>query len=286
VNEIDGTGNSVDFGARMYDSRLGIFLSLDPLERRFAFKSNYSFASNTPISAIDREGTETGYVNRTCADMELKSFKANEAGKTVEEQRKDGAIGLAVVAAPFFALVEAEGLCATLYRAYSYLHGIPPEILIGASGLTASLIDPNPASDYPGGFDDLVRGLRIMVKANQAEKFIFQTNRFKFFFGQSVGTVGNVNKSLQRAEDFLKLGIGNNKIGEEKILSYASKAVEKVAETTPKLNAKTGMYETYKTIDVVEKGKVTGRITFGFAYKDAAMKTTPELMTAIAKPIK
>jgi RHS repeat-associated protein len=56
VNEIAGVGNSLDFGARMYDSRIGKFLSLDPLMSNFPFYSPYQFAGNTPIMAIDEEG--------------------------------------------------------------------------------------------------------------------------------------------------------------------------------------------------------------------------------------
>jgi RHS repeat-associated protein len=55
-NEIKGTGNSLDFGARIYDSRLGKFLSLDPLMAKFPNKSPYDFAGNSPIANIDKEG--------------------------------------------------------------------------------------------------------------------------------------------------------------------------------------------------------------------------------------
>jgi RHS repeat-associated protein len=55
-NEIKGTGNSLDFGARVYDSRLGRFLSLDPVQQNFPFQSPYLFASNNPVYLIDMEG--------------------------------------------------------------------------------------------------------------------------------------------------------------------------------------------------------------------------------------
>lgn len=55
-NEAKGIGNSYDFGARIYDSRLGRFLSLDPLMSKQAFVSPYSFAWNQPIWAIDANG--------------------------------------------------------------------------------------------------------------------------------------------------------------------------------------------------------------------------------------
>ena len=55
-NEVKGVGNSLDFGARMYDSRLGRFLSLDPLASKFPDTTPYSFAGDNPILNVDKEG--------------------------------------------------------------------------------------------------------------------------------------------------------------------------------------------------------------------------------------
>jgi RHS repeat-associated protein len=57
-NSIKGNGNSYDFGARIYDSRLGRWLSLDPLFSSFPFESNYTYVANNPIICIDVEGKE------------------------------------------------------------------------------------------------------------------------------------------------------------------------------------------------------------------------------------
>jgi RHS repeat-associated protein len=58
-NEVKGAGNQQDYGLRIYDPRLGRFLSLDPLSKNFPWFSPYHFAGNTPIQAIDLEGAET-----------------------------------------------------------------------------------------------------------------------------------------------------------------------------------------------------------------------------------
>ena len=55
-NEMQGIGNSLDFGARIYDSRVARFLSLDPLMSQFPSESNYIFAGNNPIYYIDLDG--------------------------------------------------------------------------------------------------------------------------------------------------------------------------------------------------------------------------------------
>lgn len=61
-NEVKGQGNQVDYGERIYDPRLGRFLSTDPLTRSFPFYSPYQFAGNTPIQAIDLDGLEPEFI--------------------------------------------------------------------------------------------------------------------------------------------------------------------------------------------------------------------------------
>lgn len=57
-NEVKGEGNQQDYGLRIYDPRLGRFLSVDPLTKSFPFYSPYQYAGNTPIQAIDLDGGE------------------------------------------------------------------------------------------------------------------------------------------------------------------------------------------------------------------------------------
>ena len=62
-DEIRGAGNSYAFLFRMYDSRLGRFLSTDPLTQKFPALSPYQHAGNNPIAAIDLEGLEPATIN-------------------------------------------------------------------------------------------------------------------------------------------------------------------------------------------------------------------------------
>jgi RHS repeat-associated protein len=58
-NEVKGgDGTQQDYGMRVYDNRLGRFLSVDPLTQSFPFYTPYQFAGNTPIQAIDIDGLE------------------------------------------------------------------------------------------------------------------------------------------------------------------------------------------------------------------------------------
>lgn len=64
-NEVKGEGNQQDYGMRIYDPRLGRFLSEDPLVRKFPMLTPYQFASNNPIWNIDIDGLEGGPANQT-----------------------------------------------------------------------------------------------------------------------------------------------------------------------------------------------------------------------------
>jgi RHS repeat-associated protein len=43
-NDVKGEGNQQDYGMRIYDTRLGRFLSVDPLTRKYPYYSPYQFS--------------------------------------------------------------------------------------------------------------------------------------------------------------------------------------------------------------------------------------------------
>ena len=51
-------GSHQDYGMRIYDPRLGKFLSVDPLSNKFPYLSPYGFAGNSPLKYIDLDGGE------------------------------------------------------------------------------------------------------------------------------------------------------------------------------------------------------------------------------------
>ncbi len=61
-NEVKGQGNQQDYGMRIYDPRLGRFLSVDPLGKNFPWNSPYSFAENDVIRSVDLDGLEKYFV--------------------------------------------------------------------------------------------------------------------------------------------------------------------------------------------------------------------------------
>jgi RHS repeat-associated protein len=58
--ENDDETQTQDYGMRIYDYRLGKFLSVDPLTKDYPFLTPYQFASNIPIRYIDLDGLEAG----------------------------------------------------------------------------------------------------------------------------------------------------------------------------------------------------------------------------------
>lgn len=57
-NEVKGQGNQQDYGLRIYDTRLGKFLSVDPLTDSYPYYTPYQFAGNMPIRYVDLDGGE------------------------------------------------------------------------------------------------------------------------------------------------------------------------------------------------------------------------------------
>jgi len=62
TDEIYGAANAYDYGMRFYDPRLGRFISIDPLTKKYPELTPYQFASNRPIEGIDIDGQEFGEV--------------------------------------------------------------------------------------------------------------------------------------------------------------------------------------------------------------------------------
>ncbi|NII26636.1 hypothetical protein HB364_16220 [Pseudoflavitalea sp. X16] len=58
--EVKGWQNQQDYGMRIYDPRVGRFLSVDPLTQEYPWYTPYQYAGNKPIKFIDLDGAEEG----------------------------------------------------------------------------------------------------------------------------------------------------------------------------------------------------------------------------------
>ncbi|MEI6882004.1 MAG: RHS repeat-associated core domain-containing protein, partial [Bacteroidota bacterium] len=70
-NETYGTGNLYDYGFRIYNPRLGKFLTVDPLTKTYPELTPYQYASNSPIAGIDLDGLE--FLNNEEARIEVRN---------------------------------------------------------------------------------------------------------------------------------------------------------------------------------------------------------------------
>jgi len=55
-DEFTNSTSHLDFGARIYDSRIGRWMSVDPLYKDFPSESNYIVSGDSPIIMIDVGG--------------------------------------------------------------------------------------------------------------------------------------------------------------------------------------------------------------------------------------
>ncbi len=85
-NEVKGESNQQDYGFRVYDPRVGRFLSVDPLTASYPHYTPYQFAGNKPIAAVDLDGSEEKIViyNHSEGKVITTTYNYQTLKKTVE----------------------------------------------------------------------------------------------------------------------------------------------------------------------------------------------------------
>src|SRR3990172_3500727 len=87
------TGTSYDFGFRIYNPRLGRFLSVDPLFRSYPWFTPYQFAGNRPIWAIDLDGLEdVGTNTGEVRDPNVETAATPEPTSHTENNKSEGQV--------------------------------------------------------------------------------------------------------------------------------------------------------------------------------------------------
>ena len=81
--------DNFDFGARIYDGRLGRWLSLDPLMKKYPSTNPYNYTSNNPVLYIDLNGQDYGiYINHETNTIIIRAtfhtIKGDDANRAYE----------------------------------------------------------------------------------------------------------------------------------------------------------------------------------------------------------
>ena len=84
-NEVKGEGNQQDYGIRIYDPRISKFLSVDSISKEYPWLTPYQFASNTPIQAVDLDGTEAFFVHGTWSNSKTWAALSKENFRSINE---------------------------------------------------------------------------------------------------------------------------------------------------------------------------------------------------------
>src|SRR5690554_2350998 len=94
-DEIKGEGNSLDFGARLYDPRVGRWLSIDPLASKFPHLTPYSYVGGMVNVAIDPDGKDIVFTVSKSEDGKLivtakvNAKLVNESNKKITSEQMD-----------------------------------------------------------------------------------------------------------------------------------------------------------------------------------------------------
>jgi RHS repeat-associated protein len=87
-DELKGNSNSYDFGARIYDPRLGRWLSRDPHESKYPAVSGYNFSLNSPLLFKDPDGKDAIITVTTVGNITTVTFSSTVylTGKGVDQK--------------------------------------------------------------------------------------------------------------------------------------------------------------------------------------------------------
>ncbi|OMP75485.1 RHS repeat domain-containing protein [[Flexibacter] sp. ATCC 35208] len=126
-NEVKGEGNQITFEARIYDPRVGIFLSIDPRSSSYPYYSPYLFAGDNPIRLIDVNGEGPGDPKPSQANLENTILAIRHYGSGFFSPGTGGMIAKAV---------NSSGSNFGPGAYWRLAHGLYPSSFVGALGVT------------------------------------------------------------------------------------------------------------------------------------------------------
>ena len=206
--ELYGNGNIYDYGFRIYNPRLGKFLSVDPLTSGYAWYSPYQYAGNKPIWCKDLDGLEDGISTGMMVNNWEAQDRAFDNGnitfdELVEKRtRSQMAVGMGGSAGTLIVMAGQGGRTVFWWAVRN------PYTATAVGNFAMGLADPNPVGnwDTPGPIDDAGRATRQVVVKNLAGKTVgnwssskmlnVTASNAKLWGGNSVGLVANKTTTI------------------------------------------------------------------------------------------
>ncbi len=278
AKELDEKTGYYYYGARYYDPRTSLFLSVDPLAEQFPGWTPYHYVHNNPINLIDPTGMSAensngggGFFSRMWSGVKntfSSSSKAEDmtvldeivitvSGQNKEERIKDKKVNSLLSDWRFENTKNewrAQGIWDDNLSYNNWGHAVGSQL-----GLVM------PSARFNGLFS-------LFSKAEAG--FTVNPSKFDYFFGRvTTGHADNIRRSADNLRDLTKLGINN----QNELMKVFNKAFESGAI----LSTKTNHYGTTITRGVQIGGK--GAINVGFFYEGGKMGVTPSVSTIIPK---
>jgi RHS repeat-associated protein len=174
-DEVKGAGNSIDFGARVYDSRLGRFLSIDPYFKEFAWSTPYSYAVDNPIALIDNYGEAPGGANLMNATQTGTGKVVTETEKKIAKKFVEQTLGKAVRQAWWEPILGGAG--AIISRAAGTITFVFMDQGLGKGDVVMNQLDKNEQIELQNLQGKKAQGIEL----SSSENSIFQELEYRNF---------------------------------------------------------------------------------------------------------
>ena len=295
-NEVKGESNQQDYGFRVYDPRVGRFLSVDPLTQDYPMLTPYQFASNRPIDGVDLDGLEYTRASGDVAEDNMAARDQSAPYITVDRSKfikpVVSVIGEDQIGVHFYhgthpenyfrsrqlevfkrtgQALQSGGLLTSAY--YYYEKPTLGELE------NMSRIESNILNVFGGTIKSrpIVGRSNILISGIKSSRFQVASAKFDYFFGRvTKGDKHNIDRSAQNLNDLQYFGIKNEKqllkVFEQ---GFFSDRIVKISNNT---------YGTTITKRVIIEKK--GTIDIGFFYENNNFTIDPKVTTIIPKRYK